>query len=168
MTAELVHQRSPSCTSNYTGIMINIPEFFSHQRSPSCISNYIGIMINISESFLIPNTSGYSIKYFFLFASCNQNYIQYFVLSLLSHLWTNWCGGGSHIVAAKWEDMRLYYSDFPWNDCCFRVRGLFVCALRKTEAIVPSKEANILHTFSNIKTRNSWFNKNYSHAIKER
>ncbi|MPC58129.1 hypothetical protein E2C01_052124 [Portunus trituberculatus] len=25
-------------------------------------------------------------------------------------------------ISARWEDLRKYYADFPWNDCCFRVR----------------------------------------------
>src|SRR6201990_1397037 len=27
-----------------------------------------------------------------------------------------------HFGAANWSDLRLYFSDFPWNDYCFRGR----------------------------------------------
>ncbi len=28
-----------------------------------------------------------------------------------------------HYASARWDDLRLNFSDFPWNDSCFRNRA---------------------------------------------
>ncbi|KAG0728132.1 Serine--pyruvate aminotransferase, mitochondrial [Chionoecetes opilio] len=58
-----------------------------------------------------------------------------------------------HFNSAKWEDLRQYYSDFPWNDYCFHVKDPSLCAERITEVIVSGMEAYIPLTFSNPKAR---------------
>ena len=45
-----------------------------------------------------------------------------------------------HYASAKWNNLRRYYSDFPWNDYCFRVRDLSLCAERIMEIIVSGME----------------------------
>ncbi|MPC71864.1 hypothetical protein E2C01_066154 [Portunus trituberculatus] len=45
-------------------------------------------------------------------------------------------------------DLRTYYSDFPWNDYCFSVRGLSLRAGHITEVIVSGMEAYIPHSFT--------------------
>ena len=73
-----------------------------------------------------------------------------------------------HFAYAKWEDLRQYYTDFPWNDYCFRVRDPSLCAERITEVIVSGMEAYIPHTFSNPKARKPWFNSACSRAVNGR
>ena len=40
-----------------------------------------------------------------------------------------------HFNSSKWEDLRQYYSDFPWDDYCFHVRdpGLTLLVLVLSE-----------------------------------
>ena len=70
--------------------------------------------------------------------------------------------------SAKWEDLRQYYSDFPWDDYCFHVRDSSLCAERITSVIISGMESYIPHTFSNTKAKNPWFNSACSRAIKDR
>ncbi|MPC43523.1 hypothetical protein E2C01_037172 [Portunus trituberculatus] len=65
-------------------------------------------------------------------------------------------------------DMRRYYADFPWNDYCFCVRDLYLCAERITEVIVSGMEAYIHHSFSEPIRSKLWFNSAYSRAIQDR
>ena len=73
-----------------------------------------------------------------------------------------------HFNSARWEDIRQYYSDFPWDDYCFHVRDPFLCAERITEVIIPGMELYIPHTFSNNKGKKTWFNSACSRAVKDR
>lgn len=59
-----------------------------------------------------------------------------------------------YYASAKWEDIRQYYTDFPWNDNCFRVRDPSLCAERIREVIISGisvMEANIPHSFLTLK-----------------
>ena len=73
-----------------------------------------------------------------------------------------------HFISAKWEDLRQYYSDFPWNDYCFYVRDISLCAEHITEVIIPGMELYIPHTFSNTKAKKPWLNSACSHAVNDR
>ena len=66
-----------------------------------------------------------------------------------------------HYTSAKWDDLRRYYSNFPWNDYCF-------CAKHITEIIVYGIEACIPHTFSSPKAHKPWFNLACTCAIYDR
>ena len=72
------------------------------------------------------------------------------------------------LASAKWEDLRKYYSDFPWDDYCFHVRDPSLCAERITEVIISSMELYIPHTFSNTKAKKPWFNSPCSRAINDK
>ncbi|KAL7636546.1 UNVERIFIED_CONTAM: hypothetical protein RMT77_013321 [Armadillidium vulgare] len=56
-----------------------------------------------------------------------------------------------HFGAANWSDLRLYFSDFPWNDYCFRGGGPSECAERITEVILSGMEAYIPYSFPSTK-----------------
>ena len=73
-----------------------------------------------------------------------------------------------HFNSAKWEDLRQYYSDYPWDDYFFSVRKPYLCTRRITEVIVSGMESYIPHTFSNTKAKNLWYNNACSRAVKDR
>src|ERR1700755_643843 len=73
-----------------------------------------------------------------------------------------------HFGAANWSDLRLYFSDFPWNDYCFRGRGPSECAERITEVILSGMEAYIPYSFPSTKPNKPWFNSTCSRAIRRR
>ncbi len=50
--------------------------------------------------------------------------------------------------------MRKYFSDFPWNEYCFRTREPSVCAQRITDVIVSAMEVFIPHTFLLLMVKN--------------
>ena len=56
-----------------------------------------------------------------------------------------------HVNSVKREDLRQYFSDFPWDDYYFHVKDLSLCVDSIREMIVFGKELYIPHTFSNIK-----------------
>ncbi|MPC63994.1 hypothetical protein E2C01_058103 [Portunus trituberculatus] len=57
-------------------------------------------------------------------------------------------------ASARWEDLRKYYADFPWNDYRFLVRDPSVCAECITEVMVSGMEAYIPHSLSQPKPFN--------------
>ena len=75
---------------------------------------------NILDLFLTSNPSVYSVKLSFPLGSSNHNLIS--VTSSIIPVQPQdppkqrcfW-----HLNSAKWEDLRQYYSDFPWDDYCF-------------------------------------------------
>ena len=69
-----------------------------------------------------------------------------------------------HFNFAKWEDLRHYYSDFPWDDYCFQIRDPSLCAECITEIIISGIELYIPHNFSNIKSKKPWLNSACSRA----
>ncbi|KAL7632739.1 UNVERIFIED_CONTAM: hypothetical protein RMT77_016940 [Armadillidium vulgare] len=73
-----------------------------------------------------------------------------------------------HFGATNWSDLRLYFSDFPWNDYCFRGRGPSECAERITEVILSGMVAYIPYSFPSTKPNKPWFNSACSHAIRRR
>ncbi len=62
----------------------------------------------------------------------------------------------------------MYFSDFPLNNNCFRVRDPSVCAQRITEVNVSGMEAYIPHSFSPSHAKNPWLNHSCSRAVKDR
>ena len=73
-----------------------------------------------------------------------------------------------HFGAASWSDLRLYFSDFPWIDYCFRGSDPPECAERITEVILSGMEANIPYSFPSTKPNKPWFNSSCSRAIRRR
>ena len=73
-----------------------------------------------------------------------------------------------HFNSAKWEDLRQYYSDFPWDDYCFYFRDPSLCAERITEVIIFGMELYIPHTFSNTTAKKYWLNSACSRAVNDR
>ena len=73
-----------------------------------------------------------------------------------------------HFNSTKWEDLRQYYSNFPWGDYCFHVRDPSLCAERITEVIITGMELYIYHTFSNTETTRPWFNSACFRAVKDK
>src|SRR6201990_1347100 len=73
-----------------------------------------------------------------------------------------------HFGATNWSDLRLYFSDFPWNDYCFRGRGPSECAERIAEVILSGMEAYIPYSFPSTKPNKPWFNSACSRAIRRR
>ncbi len=70
-------------------------------------------------------------------------------------------------ASVRWDDLRMYFSDFPWNDYCFCFKDPFLCAQRITEVNVSGMEAYIPHTFSPSHAKKPSFNQACSRAIKD-
>ena len=136
---------------------------------PTHIPDRLGDTPNILDLFLTSNSSAYSVKLFSPLGSSDHNLISVSCpIAPVPPLDPPKQRCFWHYASAKWEDLRQYYSDFPWNDFCFRVRDPSLCAKRITEVIVSGMEAYIPHTFSNPKARKPWFNSTCSRAVKDR
>ena len=120
-----------------------------------------GDMPNILNLFLTSNPSAYFVKLSSSLGSSDHSFIS--VSQDPPKRRGFWL-----YFSAKWDDLRKYYSDFPWNDCCFRVRDPSFCAERITEIIVSGMEAYIQHTSSSPKAHKPWFNLACSRAIHDR
>ena len=72
-----------------------------------------------------------------------------------------------HFNSVKWEDLRQYYSDFPWDYYCFHIRDSSLCAERIIEVIISGMELYI-HIFSNSKVKKPWFNSACCRAVNDR
>ncbi|KAL7647645.1 UNVERIFIED_CONTAM: hypothetical protein RMT77_001245 [Armadillidium vulgare] len=70
-----------------------------------------------------------------------------------------------HFGATNWSNLRMYFSDFPWNDYCFRGRGP---SERITKVILSGMEAYIPYSFPSTKPNKPWFNSSCSRAIRRR
>ncbi len=73
-----------------------------------------------------------------------------------------------YYASARWEDLRMYYSDFLWNEYCFQNGDPSECAQRSAKVIVSGMRTYIPHTFSTPHAKKPWFNYACSHAIKDR
>ena len=111
-------------------------------QHPTRIPDRSGITLDILDLFLTFNPSAYSVKLFSPLGSSNHRLISESCpidpvppqdLPKWRCFW--------HYTLVKWGDLRRYYSDFPWNDYCFRVRDPPLCAERKTEINVSCMEA---------------------------
>jgi len=74
-----------------------------------------------------------------------------------------------HFNAANWNDLRRHFSEFPWDDYCFR--GEFdssECASRITDVIFEAMEGYIPYSFSSSKPSKSWFNSDCARAVRLR
>ncbi len=124
---------------------------------------------NELELFITLNPSAYSVKLCSSLGSSDHNLIS--VFCPIAHVQPMdipkrqcfW-----HYASARWEDLRMYFSDFPWNDYCFQVRHPSVCSQRITEVIVSGMETYIPHTFSPPHAKKPWFNHACSCDIKYR
>ena len=107
---------------------------------------------NILDLFLTSNPSAYSVKLSSPLGSSDNNFIS--VICSITPVQPQdpprrkcfW-----HFNSAKWEDLKQYYSVFPWDDFCFHVRDPSLCAERITEMIVSGMDIYIPNTFSNTK-----------------
>ena len=138
-------------------------------QHPTRIPDRLGDRPNILDLFLTSNPSAYSVHLYSPLGSSDHNLIS--VSCPVAPVQPQdppkrrcfW-----HFSSARWDDLRMYFSDFPWNDYCFRVRDPSVCAQRITEVIVSGMEAYIPHTFSPTHARKPWFNHACSRAVKDR
>ena len=136
---------------------------------PNRISDCLGDTPNIIDLFLTSNPSAYSVNLSFPLGSSDHNLISV-TCSITPVQPQNppkrtcfW-----HFNSAKWEDLKQYYSDFSWDDYCFHVKDLSLCAERITEVIISGMELYIPHSFSNTKVKMPWFNSGCSRAVNDR
>ncbi|KAL7641293.1 UNVERIFIED_CONTAM: hypothetical protein RMT77_008431 [Armadillidium vulgare] len=139
---------------------------------PTRIPDRLGDEPNILDLFLTSNPSPYTVKLFPPLGSSDHLLISVScpVSSSLPQerpppsarrrFW--------HFGATNWSDLRSYFSDFPWNDYCFRGRGPSECAERITEVILSGMEAYIPYSFPSTKPNKPWFNSACSRAIRRR
>ncbi|KAL7629919.1 UNVERIFIED_CONTAM: hypothetical protein RMT77_019962 [Armadillidium vulgare] len=139
---------------------------------PTRIPDRLGDEPNILDLFLTSNPSPYTVKLFPPLVSSDHLLISVScpVSSSLPQerpppsarrrFW--------HFGATNWSDLRLYFSDFPWNDYCFRGRGPSECAERITEVILSGMEAYIPYSVPSTKPNKPWFNSACSRAIRRR
>ena len=89
----------------------------------------LGHTPNILDLFLTSNPSAYSVKlssplgssdHKLISVTCFITPVQHKYLPKRRCFW--------HFNSAKWEDLRQYYSDFPWDYYCFHVRDPSFCA----------------------------------------
>ena len=132
------------------------------------IPDRLGDEPNILDLFLTSNPSPYTVKLFP--PLCSSDHLLISVSCSVSsslpqerpppsarrRLW--------HFGAANWSDLRLYFSDFPWNDYCFRGRGPSECAESITEVIL----SGIPYSFPSTKPNKPLFNSTCSRAIHRR
>ena len=138
-------------------------------QHPTRIPDRLGDTPNILDLFLTTNPSAYSVKLSSPLGSSDHNLIS--ASCPIAPIPPQdppkrrcfW-----HYASARWDDLRMYFSDFPWNDYCFQDRDPSVCAQRITEVIVSGMEAYIPHTFSTPHAKKPWFNHACSCAIKDR
>ena len=135
---------------------------------PSHNPDLLGDAPYILDHFLTSNPSASSVKLSSPLGSSDQNLISVICSitpvqsqdpSKQRYFW--------HFNSAKWEDLRQYYSDFPWDDYCFHVKDPLLCAECITEVIISGMELYIPHTFSNTKAKKPWFNSASSRAVKD-
>ena len=139
---------------------------------PTRIPDRLGDEPNILDLFLTSNPSPYTVKLFPPLGSSDHLLISVScpvssslpqerpAPSARRRLW--------HFGVTNWSDLRLYFSDFPWNDYCFRGRGPSECAKRITEVILSGMEAYIPYSFPSTKPNKPWFNSACSRAIRHR
>ncbi len=138
-------------------------------QHPTHIGDRLGDRPNILDLLLTSNPSTYFVKLFSLFGSSDHNLIS--VSCPTAHLdpldppkrrcfW--------HFASVRWDDLKMYYSGFPWNDYCFQVRDPSVCAQRITEVIESGMEAYIPSTFSIPHAKKPWFHHACSRAVQHR
>ena len=136
---------------------------------PTRIPDRLGDTPNILDLFLTTNPSAYTVKLSSPLGSSDHNLIS--VTCPIAPLPPQdpparrclW-----HYNSAQWEDLRRYYSDFPWSDYCFRDGDPSLCAERITEVIISGMEAYVPHTFSIPNARKPWFNLACSRAVHDR
>ena len=123
-----------------------------HTRMPDCLRD----TPNILDLFLTSKSTAYSVKLFSLLSSSDHKFFLsvtcYTATMQLQYQHKRRCI--CYFNAAKWKDLRQYYSDFLWK--------------RNTGVIVFCIESYIPHTFSNTKAKKTWFNYAFSHAVKDR
>ena len=136
---------------------------------PTRISDRLGDTYNILDLFLTSNPSAYSVKLSCPLGSSDHNLISD-TCSIIPVQRQNtpkrrcfW-----HFNSAKWEDLRQYHSDSPWDDYCFHDRDPYLCAEHITEVTVSSMKSYIPHVLSNTKAKKPWFNSACSRAVKDR
>ena len=136
---------------------------------PTRIPDRLGDTPNILDLFLTSNPSAYSVKLSSPLGSSvhNLNSVTCPITPVQPQdppkqrcFW--------HFNFAKWEDLRQYYSNFPWDDYCFHFRDLSLCAACITEVIIFGMELYIPHTFFNTKAKKPWFNSACSRAVNDR
>ncbi len=127
-------------------ILNDLEQFVQH---PTRIPDRLGYWPNILDLFLTSSPSASSVQLYSSLGSSEHNLISVFCpIAPVQPLnrpkkrcfWND--------DSARWEIMRQYFSDFPWNDCCFQVRDPSVCVQRITEVIVSAMAVFIPHTFS--------------------
>ena len=137
--------RFPSLT-----ILVNVPltllSFIDQLvQHPTRIPDRFRDTSNILDRFL---------TYCHLFSSVGYFQSQFYIY-ILSYL-SNPSSGSSkaevpwHFAFASWGDLKKYNADFPWNDNCFRVGDLSLCAESIAEVLVSGIEAYISHSFSRL------------------
>jgi len=138
-------------------------------QRPTRIPDRLGDTPNILDLFLTSNPSAYSVKLFSPLGSSDHNLISVFCpITPVRPLDPARRRCFWHFSSARWDDLRSYFSDFPWNDYCFQTGDPSECAQRITEVIVSGMEAYIPHSFSLPHAKKPWFNHACSRAIKDR
>ena len=122
---------SRDLSDRFLSCLNNTREQLQH---PIPIPDCLGDTSNILDLYLTSNSSVCYVKLFSPLGSSNHNPISVScpvapVSPLERRCFLRY-------TSAKWDDVRLYYSDFPWNVYCFRVRDPFICAERIAEVIV--------------------------------
>ena len=138
-------------------------------QHPTRIPDRLGDSPNILDLFLTTNPTAYSVKLFSPLGSSDHNLISSTCPIApvrpvdppkKRRLW--------HFREANWEALRQYFSDFPWNDYCFRGREPTVCASRITEIILSGMEAYIPFSYPLTNAKKPWFNHACSNAIRDK
>jgi len=138
-------------------------------QHPTRITDRLGDTSNILKHFLTSNPSAYSVKLFssvdssdhdLVSVSCPITPVPPFDPPKRKYFW--------HYTSAKWEGLRRYYSNFPWNDYCFGVRDPSPCTERITDVFVSGMNEYIPHIFSDPKVCKPWFSSACSRAIQDK
>jgi len=73
-----------------------------------------------------------------------------------------------HFNRADWRNLRDFYFDFPWDDCCFSSNDASVVAKEVTDVIMAGMVAYIPSSTKTFSPRNPWYDRSCSEASKAR
>lgn len=64
-----------------------------------------------------------------------------------------------HFKSADWDELRNFFSSFPWNDVCFSSTNVSICAQAVGEVITLGIETFIPHSIKTFSSTKPWFGK---------
>ncbi|XP_050709244.1 uncharacterized protein LOC126994048 [Eriocheir sinensis] len=97
-------------------------------QHPTRIPDHLGDRPNILDLFFTSNSSAYSVKVCSPLGSSYHNLIYLSCpIAPVHPLDSPKKRCFYHLASVRWDDLRVYFSDFPWNDYCFQETDHSMC-----------------------------------------